>query len=139
MRAPPKPLDAYPFVTEHDLRFADMDMLGHVNNSAYGSFMETSRTSLFSGCTVPGHISIALVRFEIDYLKEMRWPGRALAPSGVEHVGGSSFRLRQAVFADGVARAEAVSTLCLLNLETRRAAPIDEALRAELARWMMRG
>lgn len=135
MRTPPKPLSAYAWRTEHELRFADMDQLGHINNGAYGSFMESSRSLMCIDCGLTGSISVALVRIELDFLKEMRWPGRIVAASAVESIGRSSFRLRQAVFKDEVCTAEAMATLCLLNLTTRRAEPIDDAIRERLLRW----
>ena len=137
MRLPPKPLTAYRWRTDHDLRFADLDPLGHINNGAYGSVMESSRAQLFTQCGLMTDISVALVRIEMDFLKEMHWPGQVVAAAGVEHVGRSSFRLRQGVFRDGVCTAEAISTLCLLNLATRRAQGIPDALRAEFDRWAL--
>lgn len=137
MRTPPKPLSAYPWQSRHDLRFADLDPLGHINNGAYGSLMESNRAALFTSCGLMRAVSVALVRIEMDFLKEMHWPGEAVAASGFEHVGRSSFRLRQGVFKDGVCTAQAVSTLCLLNLQTRRAEAISDALRADFARWAL--
>ncbi|MCA0422875.1 MAG: acyl-CoA thioesterase [Proteobacteria bacterium] len=139
MRSPPIPLSAYPWQTEHEIRFADVDQLGHVNNGAYGSFMESSRSALMREWGLPPAISIVIVRFEIDYLKEMNWPGHIIAPSGLEQVGRSSLRLRQAVFMDGTCRAEAIAILALFNLATRRAEPIPDDLRDGLARWHLLG
>lgn len=137
MRAPPKPLNAYPWSTTHELRFADMDQIGHINNGAYGSFMESSRTALAQEWGLAEGITLVIVRFEIDFLKEMRWPGQVIAPSGIDSVGRSSFRLRQAVFMDGTCRAEAISVLAPFNRATRRAEPISDTVRETLLRWQM--
>ena len=137
MRTPPKPLDAYRWRSEHEIRFADIDMLGHVNNGAFGSYMESSRSTLMANIGMIGETSIALVRFEIDYIREMRWPGRVIATSAVESVGRSSFRLRQATFQGDTCTAEAVATLVRLNLTTRRAELIDDALRVRLEEWRL--
>ena len=43
------PADAasYSFWTEEILRFADLDMVGHVNNNAIGVFIENGRVHMF--------------------------------------------------------------------------------------------
>ena len=137
MRAPPRPLAAYRWRTEHEIRFLDIDMLGHVNNGAYGSYMESSRSALFAELGMIGAMSVALVRIEMDYLKEMRWPGRVIATSAVEAVGNSSFRLRQAVFQGETCTAEALATLVQMDLTTRRATAISAAVRAGLEKWQL--
>lgn len=139
MRANPSPLASYPWQTQHDLRFADMDTLGHINNGAYGSLMETNRCRLFTSpdfAKQEGAV-VVLVRFEIDYLREMHWPGDVVVASGIERVGGASFRLRQAIFQDGSCRAIAIATGAMMDATTRRAAPIGDPLRASLLRWAM--
>lgn len=137
MRTPPRPLAAYRWRTEHEIRFADIDMLGHVNNGAFGSFMESSRSTLCAELGMIGEASVALVRFEIDYIREMRWPGRVIATTAVESLGNASFRLRQATFQGETCTAEAIATLVRLNLTTRRAMPIDDALRMKLEAWRL--
>lgn len=139
MRAIPPPLASYPWQTEHDLRFADMDTLGHINNGAYGSLMESSRCKMFAspGFALQDGASVVLVRFEIDYLKEMHWPGDVIAAAGIERVGGASFRLRQAIFQNGICTAAAISTGAMMDVVTRRATPIGDPLRQSLLRWAM--
>lgn len=139
MRTRPPALESYPWHTDHDLRFADMDTLGHINNGAYGSLMESSRCRLF---TSPGFAeqpgaSVVLVRFEIDYLKEMHWPGMAVVASGIERVGNASFQMRQAIFKDGICSAVALLTGAMMGNDSRRAVPIADPLRESLQRWAM--
>ena len=55
--APTRPLDAYPSRTSADIRYADMDRQGHVNNAVYSTFLESGRVNLFcdhhSGLDIP--------------------------------------------------------------------------------------
>lgn len=138
-QAPPAP-SQFAWITEHDLRFADMDRMGHVNNGAFISLIESNRTALlFSEAMVrAGALAFVLARFEIDYYAELRWPGRVTATSGVEAMGRTSLRLRQALFLGGACVAAARAVIVAVNPRTHRPSPIPQAVRDVLAGWMMR-
>ena len=140
MRANPPALALYPWQTRHELRYADMDANGHINNGCYGAIMESNRAQLMFGpeLKVMPNATFVLARFEIDYLKEMRWPGEVIAASGVISAGGASFLLRQAIFQDGVCTAHALSTAVVMDTTSRRAVKMSDALRAGVGRWGMR-
>jgi acyl-CoA thioester hydrolase len=145
MRAKPPALETYPWTTVHDLRYVDADMNGHINNGLFGSLMETNRSLMFlemrkaQTAEDNARMLTVIARFEIDYLKELNFPGPAVtAASGVEKIGGASFVLRQSLFSDGVCVALARSTIVMMGAESRRATPMTDALRAELGRWKVR-
>lgn len=144
MRAKPPLLETYPWVTTHDLRYVDADMNGHVNNGLFGSLMETNRCLMFMEMRKAqsdadnARMLTVIARFEIDYLKELNFPGpQVTAASGVEKVGGASFVLRQSLFSNGICAALARSTIVMMDAETRKATPITDALRAELGHWQV--
>ena len=139
MRAALLPADAYPWFTEHDLRFADLDPMGHANNAVFGSAMESSRTQmLLPYARADAPVTVVLARFEIDYLQELLWPGRVRVGTGGESLGRSSMRLRQALFTETDCAAQAVAVVVALDRATRKAVPLPEALRALLAEVMLR-
>jgi len=43
--APSLPLDAYPFRTTAEIRYADTDRQGHVNNAVFATFSEIGRVA----------------------------------------------------------------------------------------------
>ena len=55
-----------------------MDRQGHVNNAVYPTYFETGRVARIydpeDGFQVEGCTTV-LARIEIDFLKELRWPG----------------------------------------------------------------
>lgn len=145
MRAKPPSLETYPWQSSHDLRYADADMNGHINNGLFGSLMETNRCTLFHRMRAAqppeerARDTTVIARFEMDYLKELHFPGPpVIAASGVEKVGGASFVLRQSLFSDGLCVAVARSTIVMMDVTTRRATPIADMLRAELENWRVR-
>ena len=81
-----------PFVTTQKLRFCDTDAVGHVNNSVYGVMYEAGRADLFHGLGLlrHGEFSVVIARLEIDFLREMNWPGEVRIETGLHRIGGKS-------------------------------------------------
>lgn len=129
--------DAYPHKSETDIRHSDTDRIGHVNNVAFAAFLEFGRASLLHDMTgtvpIPGH-AFVIVRLEIDYRAEMRWPGRVQIGVGISRIGHSSFAARQAMFNNSRLVAEANSVLVMMNETTRRSAPLPPEIVAALQR-----
>jgi acyl-CoA thioester hydrolase len=57
--------------TKIQLRFSDFDVLRHVNNAKYATFMENARVDYFSEIIAPGHnweeTGILIARLEFDF------------------------------------------------------------------------
>jgi acyl-CoA thioester hydrolase len=130
---PPRP-EHFLFWTEEKLRIADTDMNGHINNGAIGAYCEAGRAELMkeiAGPTQTRSVTMAVARVEIDYLRELYYPGRVRVGTAVLRVGNSSITVRQGVFL-GVAASQSV--MVILDLATRRPSAIPTALREALAR-----
>ena len=71
-------IEDFPIRVPDTIRFADMDRQGHVNNAVYPTYFETGRVPRIydpkEGLQVEGCTTV-LARIEIDFLKELRWPG----------------------------------------------------------------
>ena len=129
------PFHAYPHQAETDIRHSDTDRIGHVNNVAFAAFLEFGRASLLHSMTtshpIPGH-AFVIVRLEIDYRAEMRWPGKVPIGVGIARIGQSSFAAKQAMFNNGKLVAEANAVLVLMNESTRKSAPLPAEIIASL-------
>ena len=76
------------------IRFSDQDPLGHVNNVAIAAYVESGRTMLIQQYLDPEnhpHINFALVRIEIDYRAEFRYPGTVDVGGRIIRLGTKSF------------------------------------------------
>jgi len=135
MRIEPPKLEHLPWQTAHGLRFADLDPIQHVNNGAYTAIMEDNRARLFMNRTITAEqpALFSMARYEIDFVAELGWPNEVIAASGIETIGNSSIRLRQAIFAAGRCAAHAHVILVAIGSETRR--PV--AIGAELREFLM--
>ena len=73
------------------------------------TYFESGRVAMFRNpdlsIGVPG-ITYVMVRMEVDYMKELRWPGNIEIGTGVAEFGRSSFKVAQAIFRDGVCAAD---------------------------------
>ena len=141
-RRPPPRIEDYPHRTTDIIRYGDLDPQGHVNNAVFATYFETGRVAMFRtsdlGIGVPG-ATFVLVRAEIDFLKELHWPGTVEIGTSVAAFGRSSFTAAQAVFRDGVCAAAGRATLVFLDLASRRSRPLPEDLVAHLSQWKYRG
>jgi acyl-CoA thioester hydrolase len=143
--APPRPqprLADYPHRVGDVIRYRDLDPQGHVNQAVFATYFESGRVAMFRGPDLGIGVSDAtfvLARIEIDYLKELHWPGTVEIGTGVAAFGRSSFTVAQAIFRDAACAATARATMVMIDRTTRRARPLTDEVKARLGQWMYRG
>lgn len=140
---PPLPrLADFPIRVPDIIRFADMDRQGHVNNAVYPTYLETGRVGVIydpdRGLQVEGCTTV-LARLELDFLKELRWPGTVEVGTGIADIGRHSYVFAQAIFHEGECAARARSTMVLIDRVTRKARPLPAALIERLERIRVAG
>ncbi len=127
-----------PFVTTHKLRFNDCDMVGHVNNAVYSVMFEAGRTDLMQAAGIYGldsPFSMVIVRLEIDFKREMNWPGDVVIETQVERISSKSIHMRQVLKSAGEVRAEGLSILAAIDRDSRRAMVLDQSWRDRFELW----
>ena len=141
-RKPTPILADYPHRVRDIVRYADLDPQGHVNNAVFATYFESGRVAMFRtpdlGIGVP-NATFVLVRQEIDFLKEMRWPGEVEIGTALAELGRSSFTVMQTIFNDGVCAAAGRATLVMMDTQTRRSRPLTDDAVAKLSPWKYRG
>lgn len=96
--------------TTIQLRFADVDAMGHINNARYAEFLEVARMDMSAALGIHGDDDQSvLARMEIDYVQEIRLGQAVVVESLIERVGNSSWTVINRFVADGVACAFARS------------------------------
>jgi len=78
-------------------------------------------------------VGMAVARVEIDYLREIQYPGRVRIGTCVARLGRSSITVEQALFQDETCFATSRGVMVMLDRETRRPAEMPAALRAGFA------
>jgi acyl-CoA thioester hydrolase len=134
-------LDQFPGRTRDIIRFGDLDPQGHVNNTVFATFFETGRVAFLrepgNGLSPPGTTSV-LARLDINFLKELHWPGEVEIGTGIAEIGRSSFTFLQAIFHAGACAATARATMVMIDGATRKSRPLPEAALARLGTMKLR-
>jgi acyl-CoA thioester hydrolase len=86
----------YPFATEVDVRFSDMDVNRHINNVALSNFVEEGRVRFHRASGY--HAAIAgvgsmVASVGIEYVGQAFYPGTLEIRAGAAHIGRTSYTL----------------------------------------------
>jgi acyl-CoA thioester hydrolase len=126
------------WVTEH-IRFADLDLLGHVNNVAFTVYAESCRAEFMrqTGFWIPGAPrQNVIVRIELDYRRELLYPGEVKVGLRVLRIGNSSFTLAQGLFSGEHCVATAQAVIARMDATTRKSTPLNNEERASLQPYL---
>lgn len=130
----------YGFATSENLRFADLDANGHINNGSFIELMENARVSYLRRIVRPHGVKGGLPRFrlvigriEADFKRQMFFPGTATACARLIEAHGRKCVIGQGLF-DGEGRCTAVQRVVMVSLDeqTHRSTPFDPAVRSAL-------
>jgi acyl-CoA thioester hydrolase len=120
------------------IRWGDMDAIGHVNNTEYFRYMEQARIDWFTdslGTLGDGGSGPVLVNAQCTYLKQLRYPGNVEVRIFVGAVGRSSmettYELRRSDQPD-VLYAEGKATVVWVSFAEEKSAPLPDHIRARL-------
>ena len=118
-----------------ELRWRDLDFLGHLNQAVYHELLEEGRGALFEQLgALDGGFFFVLARVELDHRQEIRRDhGPVTVAIRVEAVGRSSVTVaHEIVRADGGVAAEGRSVLVAWDRDARRSRPLTDAERSAL-------
>ena len=127
-------MDNYPFSCPIQVRWRDLDALGHVNNATFASYLETARTEawieLFPDRGVL-EIPFFVKRIEIDYKRPIGLQEKVRVWLRVGELRGASLTFEYVVEVGGEVAAEAVTRLACVD-DTGRPTRMDPDLRTTL-------
>ena len=90
-----------------------------------------------SELSAPGTTSV-LARLDINFLKEMHYPGTVEIGTGVAEIGRSSFTFLQAIFHEFECAATGRATMVMIDEGTRKARALPEEVVARLEKLRIR-
>ena len=135
-------LQDFPYRLTDNVRFADLDPNNHVNNAVYASYFETGRVTLMKDRSyglMPEGLAWIMVRLDIHFRAELRWPGTIELGLGVAKFGRTSVTFEQVVFSDSRCVASARSVSVLLDEATRKPTPLTDGIIRNFAPWLLPG
>lgn len=128
--------DSFHLLVPMEVRWADMDSMGHVNNAVYFTYCESARMRYFDAVDMFDHREAeshgpALAAADLNFRRQVRYP--ADLEVGVRAVGlsGRSFRLDYAIFYQGTEDvvADGSSVVAWVDYDAGRAIPLPQDLR----------
>lgn len=129
----------WPFLYSLDVRWGDMDALGHVNNSIFFRYLESARIAWYDSIGVsawrakptdgPG-----LVATELAFRRQLKYPAKIVVEVRTSRMSARSFSLdfRVVDAVDDTLYAEGSSTNVWVDYAAGKALPLPEPLRAVL-------
>ncbi|TKX74738.1 acyl-CoA thioesterase [Halorubrum sp. GN11_10-6_MGM] len=123
------------YTAEIDVRFRDIDAMGHVNNAVYATYIEQARAQYFRDILDADLMrsSTVLASISIDFRRSVELSDREVTVTvDVAELGRSSATMTHEVRVGGAVAAEAEATLVSLDPETGEPAPLPEDHRTEM-------
>jgi acyl-CoA thioester hydrolase len=126
-----------PFSVPVEVRFRDLDAIGHVNNAVYLTYIETARVAYWlhvTGRTGLGAIDIILARVEVDYRSPVALGEGLDVTVRCVSMRRASFTLEFKVTERGSGRlaAEARNVAVYYDYASKRSLPIPEEIRRRI-------
>jgi acyl-CoA thioester hydrolase len=139
--APPR-LEDFPYRLSDNVRFADLDPNQHVNNAVYATYFETGRVTLMKDRSyglMPDGVTWIMVKLDMHFRAELRWPGTIELGLGVVKFGRTSVTFDQVVFSGGQCVASARSVSVLLDEATRKPTALTADILKSFQPWIRHG
>ncbi len=114
------------------IRFSDLDVLGHVNNSIYLSYFEIARVHYFGILLGTDwdwkKNGVVLAKNEVEYLKPVLLHHEAYVHVFTEEIGGKSFKLSYELRVNGELHTKGASTLVCFDSAKNETIPIPDVM-----------
>ncbi|MCK9284849.1 MAG: acyl-CoA thioesterase [Rhodocyclaceae bacterium] len=128
------------WVTER-VRWSDTDQVGHVNNLAFCTYIETGRTEFMRHLVsrdVESRVLLLMAQINVSFLGEVHWPSDVDVGTCVLDIGRSSCRIGHGLFLGEQCVSSADSLLVMIDESTRKPQEIPPHVRAHLAEFLPR-
>ena len=87
-------------ITPIQLRFNDIDQMGHVNNAVIMEFFDLGKSEYFTAIGLPpeeGEFTVMVVHVEVDFQRQIRYHDKIHVTTTVDHFGKKSLAMKQQV------------------------------------------
>ncbi|WP_315707115.1 MULTISPECIES: acyl-CoA thioesterase [unclassified Bradyrhizobium] len=135
-------LEDFPYRLGDNVRFGDLDPNWHVNNAVFATYFESARVMLMkdpNNDLMPKGLTWIMVRLDIQFRAELRWPGTIEIGLGIAKLGRTSVTFDQVIFAQNTCVASAQAVNVLIDEATRMPTPLPPKLISNFQPWLRRG
>ena len=122
------------------IRFNDVDKFGHVNNTVYFQFYDTTKTEYFASVCQDvdwEQVAIVVVKIEAEFLGQVKTGCKLAGRTRVTRIGRTSFELEQEVFDTDTSeiKSRCRSVMVLYDLIHQQSMPFPDAWRQAISQY----
>jgi acyl-CoA thioester hydrolase len=126
--------NTYPFTADIPTRWADLDLLGHINNVSMAGLFEEGRGRFNRSLALERSsrdVRWLIAAVSINYLAEAHHPHDVTIASGIGHIGTRSWTILSAAFQSGTCVATCDTTI--VYTDATGAVPFPDEFNAKLS------
>jgi acyl-CoA thioester hydrolase len=115
-----------------EVRFGDVDGMGHVNNACFATYLEHGRTRFWRdvvGAATLGEVDFILARLEIDFVAPILLEDEVLLEMRVTDVGRTSFGFDYVLTRNGEVAARGKSVQVFFDYASGKKKPVPDSFR----------
>lgn len=122
------------------IRFNDVDQMGHINNAIIMEYFDLGKSEYFSAVGIPpeqGEFTVVIVHLEVDFMSQIRFHDHIHITTHTERIGNKSVTvIQQVVNSDtGDICASCRTILSGYSRTTQSSAAIPDSLKQEIKRF----
>ncbi len=133
----------FPFIlhTDVQIRFTDIDMLGHLNNAVYTQFMDIGKVAYFTtingGPIEWGSVNLVVANINVNYLRQTTLYEPVEVVTRCHRIGNKSLVLHQQILnkETGEVKADGYATMVSIDLKTKVTTPITSEWRKKISQF----
>lgn len=124
-------------LSELRVRFSDTDMLGHVNNASYFTYMEEARCQFVEQIGLQ-NVPLILASAKVDFRAQTFYGELLTIETWVTRIGNSSVDLANRILREDTEDVvfEGVAVIVHFDYQAQRPAPIPDEIRQQLQGYM---
>jgi acyl-CoA thioester hydrolase len=130
---------------EVEVRWGDMDIMGHVNNSCYFTYLESGRIAYFNDLMSAQSLEawrqtygLTLGEIRCRFIHQLKYPAQIEVGTRISRLGRASIELEAAIFRKGEAEVVALSRGVIVWLDLGEgggSAPVPDAVREAIRQY----
>jgi acyl-CoA thioester hydrolase len=119
---------------EMEVRFRDLDMMGHLNNAVYATYLEQARVEYIEDVVEQPLMEIGAVvaDLHLDFERPIDWGDEVVVAVRADELGTSSIPLEYEIRVDGDVAATAETLMVTFDPEAGEPRPIPDAWRERI-------
>ncbi|MCM1369545.1 MAG: acyl-CoA thioesterase [Candidatus Amulumruptor caecigallinarius] len=118
------PLSAFPHSVDVEIRFNDIDILGHLNNTVYFSFYDTGKAYFFQhimhGKLDWRRVETVIANIDCCYISPIYFGERIEVRTRCKEIGEKSFRLQQVIVEKGSGQIKSACETVMVSFDPER-------------------